>query len=121
MKMVVRDSRHHDTKIVEFVLDYQELVEYSLGIPHSSFQHGSHAIADMLLLLMRIYTAEAERLGHAGLRVQVSEVRSPLRTGQEYIEDGQARSLPGLLAPGEEGVIDAEFTEEPWDEVEEET
>lgn len=121
MRMVVRDSHTRDAKIVEFVLDYQEMVEYSLGIPHSSFRHGSHAIADILLLLIRIYTAEAERKGHAGLRVQVSDMQSPLRTVQEHIEDGQASGLPGLLAPGEEGVIDAEFTDEPWDETEEET
>jgi hypothetical protein len=121
MKMLVSDDVTHDRKIVTFHLDYQEMVEYSLGIPHSSFKHGSHAIADMLLLLIRIFTAEAERKGHAGLRVQVSEMRPPLRTIQEHIEDEQASSLPGLLAPGEEGVIDAEFTDEPWDETEGET
>ena len=118
MKLVVDDDVVTDRKRYCFLVDHQELVEYGFGIKHMQ-EGGADAIGSTLLLLIRIYTAYQGGTDDASVRVPMHELQQSFRADSEPGQGQIASGVPGLLPPGEEDIIDAEFTNEPGDEAQE--
>lgn len=120
MKLHISDDHDRMMKRLVFEVEHQEIVEYGAGLPRNSFRHGEGVVSAALLLLMRIYVAESRGTEDADLRVRMHEMRDSLRAGEGSLQEGQESAVPGLLPPGEEDILDAEFTDEPGDGAEEE-
>ena len=113
MKLVVDDHPELMVRRYQFHVTHEELMEYSAGVNPVGLRSGSDNFAAVLLLLFRIYVAETRGTIDADLRVQMHEMREDLRASAESLPEGQESPVPRLLPPGEEDIVDAEFTEEP--------
>jgi len=120
VKLLVDDDPDRMVRRFQFHVNHEELMEYSAGVTIDSLKSGSENIAAVLLLLFRIYVAETRGTMDADLRVRMHEMRDSLRAGAGSLQEGQESAVPGLLPPGEEDILDAEFTDEPGDGAEEE-
>jgi len=118
MKLVVDDDPNMMRKRFTFLVDHQELVEYGHGIPHEFLREGG--IATALIFLIRLYMSMKGGVD-AGLRVRMHEMQTQLRAGEEHRTDGQASAVPQMLPSGEEEIVDAEFTDESWDQDQEDS
>jgi hypothetical protein len=119
MKLVVDDDFDTMRKRYCFLVDHEEMMEFAFGIDPKAFE-GLGAIPSTLLLLFRIYVSQTQGVVDADLRVPMHELQQSLRADPQQGQGQIASGLPGMLPPGEEDIIDAEFTDEPRDEAEEE-
>lgn len=119
MKLVVDDDPDQMRRRFCFLVDHTEIMEYGFGINPRAFDRAG-AIASALLFLMRIYMAKKGG-ADAGIRVPMHEMQEGLRAISEHRQERLASSMPGLLPPGEEDIIDAELADEPGDGAEKET
>lgn len=115
MRLVVEDDFETMCKRYTFLVTHEEIVEYVMPIDRRLFE-GRDGILLALLFLIRIYNGQKARVPNADLRVQMRELQEDLRANQESGASEIASGLSGLLASGEEDIIDAEFTDEPGHE-----